>query len=91
MSEVKRNKPRYLIGDVVFVRDQEIHEGRLMQGIVESAELIGEDAACWFYGIKVPIANVYGENRTVFSYQGNCGDAKTKIDSDICQLCSEDV
>lgn len=71
--------PKYKIGDIVFVSNPELLEGRVMQGVIESAELIGKKSACWFYGIKVPQASVDEKVEKVFSYEGNCGDARTKI------------
>ena len=72
-------EPKHKIGDIVFVSDEEIQEGRVFQGIIESAELIGNCTECWFYGIKIPQASVGGENKKVFSYGGNCGGATSKI------------
>jgi len=71
--------PKYKIGDIVLVREQELKEGRIFQGIVESAELIGQESNCWFYGIIVPQSSVDGETKKVFTYQGRCGDATSKI------------
>lgn len=71
--------PKYKIGEIVFVSDNELKEGRIFQGIIESAELIGDTADCWFYGIRVPQASVDGEDEKIFTYGGNCGNAKTKI------------
>ena len=72
-------KPKYKIGDIVFVSDKELDEGRIFQGIIESAELIGDENNCWFYGVRVPQASVDGESEKIFTYQGNCGDARTQI------------
>ncbi len=79
MSNTVDRKPEYKIGDVVFISDQEIHEGRIQQGVIESAELIGDSTVCWFYGVEVPQASVDGESKKVFTYGGNCGDANSKI------------
>lgn len=72
-------KPQYKIGDIVFVNDKELQEGRIFQGVIESAELIGDTCECWFYGIKVPQASVDSKDEKLFSYGGNCGDARSKI------------
>jgi len=75
----RKKMPEYKIGDVVFVSDKELLDGRIFQGIIESAELIGDCSECWFYGVRVPQADTDGKDIKVFTYGGNCGDAKTKI------------
>ena len=76
---MKIQEPKHKIGDIVYVSEPEMDEGRVFQGVIESAELIGETSECWFYGIRVPQASVDGEDIKVFSYEGDCGDAKSKL------------
>ncbi len=72
--EKEFTNPRYKLNDVVFVAKPELMEGRIYQGIITHAELLGKD---WFYTIKIPLENKKYEE--IYSYEENTGDAKTKF------------
>ena len=67
-------KPKYKIGDIVIVKSEEDKE-KILQGVIKSAEFVSE----WFYGIEAKNPTKPGEVETIYSYENDTGDAKTKI------------
>ena len=72
-KEIKN--PKYKIGDIVLVNSEKDKE-LVLQGIIKSAQYSGD----WFYEIFAHNpTNVSDGDETIYSYETDCGNAKTKI------------
>ena len=68
-------KPKFQLGDIVFVQS-EIDKEKILQGTIKSAEFVKE----WFYEIvaRNPMKPC-DEAEVIYTYEEDVGNAKTKI------------
>ena len=68
-------QPKYKLGDIVFVQSEKDKE-LILQGVIKSAQYM----SVWFYEIFAHNpTNVSDGDETIYSYEYDTGDAKTKF------------
>jgi hypothetical protein len=66
-------KPKYKIGEVVFVKS-ELDDEKICQGVIKSADTT-IDGRTWFYEIYIPLMPSDTKGETIYSYEEDTGDA----------------
>jgi len=66
--------PKYKIGDIVFVYSEQDKEV-ILQGMIKSAQYYVD----WFYEIEAKNPTRVGDLETIYSYEVDTGDAKSKF------------
>ena len=73
-------KPKYKIGEVVFVKS-ELDDEKICPGVIKSADTTIDgrtwfyDGRTWFYEIYIPLMPSDTKGETIYSYEEDTGDA----------------
>ena len=69
--------PKYKIGEIVCVKS-ELDKEKICQGIIKSADTT-IDGRTWFYEIYIPLMPSDTKSETVYTFEEDTGNAKSKI------------